>query len=349
VVKFYKVFLLCIIISLSAESRVTLDMTTLGSAGLSENESVYFTGQTSGQLSFEAMKNKNVKARLSLDTVSVNSDSAVSSSLSLGRAYIKARFPEFRIMMGKNRVNWAEGSFFNAGDIIFDSTSLAVDLTSDVIRDEALWLMQVNYPLGRFSFIEGIILPGAIVVDTESFSYTVPEAEVLKAGGRLYTVISDLKMESGYIFDGASEFTNHKFYGGLQGNMYIDYYASVSSAINKEKPDSEQLIDNLLISTGLYHVLDRGYDGKVTLRLESLIQPEAHNYLYLYPEIALTLDSGKSFQLRSVISPVDQKASASFIMSWNIYQGFTLISYTSASNLADSHTMNQTLGCRFIF
>ncbi len=139
----------------------------------------------------------------------------------------------------------------------------------------------------------------------------------------------------------------HRPYLSLQGNIGIDWHLSASL----ELPDRGGLADaaweGFLISSGLYSLIPVGYDDSLGFRLETLIRPageweERHitdgtdggvypaSYgLYGYGEVSYDFGTGFSLALRSLISPIDLSAKISPGLSWNIFQGFTLLGYAS--------------------
>ena len=101
-------------------------------------------------LNLDSVGNKNVKGYFQLD-----SWIADSFGIDVPRAYLKVRFPWFRLTLGKTRVSWGDGFVFNAGDVVFGSTgSISGDLSADSLRNETGWLGAVYLPLGAFSFLE---------------------------------------------------------------------------------------------------------------------------------------------------------------------------------------------------
>ncbi len=127
-----------------------------------------------GTASFKSSGNRDVKSEVALDIIfpdlplsalgeSIPPDySALSLALiSLDKAYIKVRFPSFRLTAGKSRLSWGDGFVFNSGDILSGSTDTDVDLTTSEVRDETYWLSSVQIPLENFSFLEAVVLPQA--------------------------------------------------------------------------------------------------------------------------------------------------------------------------------------------
>ena len=129
----------------------SVKMTLMNSLARIEGEEWGFWGLGTGRLTLksEGVESKNVRAQLSLDTTI--GDEVL---LDVARAYVKTRFPGFRVTVGKDAVSWGEGSFYNAGDVIFGPVPLSGDLTAEVMREDAVWLTSAYIPFGTYSFIE---------------------------------------------------------------------------------------------------------------------------------------------------------------------------------------------------
>lgn len=333
---------LLLLVPLTAEGTLTMDMLLLESLQLDASDLSEFAFIPSGSagLTYKSQGNRNVRSELSLDILlpdvslgmlgtgesSIIPDTYSSLSLpliTLDRAYIKVRFPEFRITAGKTRLSWGDGFLFNSGDILSGSTDTTVDLTSSELRTQTYWMTSINRPLGPFSFLEAVILPDA------GSSY-----QSVAAGGRFYTTIDTLKLEGGYIYAGDDD--EHRIYSSLQGNLGFDWYLSSAAAVPSEW-DNEEFEGSWSISAGAFYLYQVDSIHTLTLRLESITRPfgrwteaedSSENYgLYLYPECSYTLSDSSSLTLRSIISPVDLSAMISGAWSWNIYQDFSLIAY----------------------
>ncbi len=304
-----------------------------------------------GAVSFKSTDNKNVRADLAGDIL--YPDSSGIPGFILQKAYIKAKFPRFRLTLGKTRLGWGDGFVFNSGDVIFGSTSPYVNLTGSEIRTDTTWLTSVNYPLGRFSFLEGIIM----VPETDVSG--MRQIEDSGAGLRLYTKAGGIKIETGYYFDGKDKtsyditYTNttetlkinalHRPYISLQGNIGPDWYLNSSVAIPLSNSNILESIakDTFNISMGLFHLMEVGYNNSLSFRLESVLLPYlnwiedagvAGSYAILvYPEIALGWGSTVSLSIRSIISPIDLSAQITSGFSWNVFEGYNLLAYTTVN------------------
>jgi len=307
-----------------------------------------------GALTFNSTGNRNVRAGLAIDFN--YPDISGMPVITLQKAYVKARFPLFRLTVGKTRLGWGDGFVFNSGDVIFGSTSPFVNLIGSEIRTDTAWLTSLNFPLGRFSFIEGLITAPDMLL-SGSTPVGMGRAEDLGAGLRLYTKVAGIKVETGYYFDGTDNtaydinHTNateslsieafHRPYVSFQGNFGPDFYLNSSVAIpGSNGSDIEAIVkDTFNISFGLFHVQEVGYDDSISFRLESVILPflnwresdgAAGTYaMLIYPEIAYAIGQNISISLRSIVSPIDLSAQFTAGFSWNIFEGFNLLTYAT--------------------
>ena len=336
-------------LTLTAESEVTVELTSLLGAARSDADAPAVTGSSEAELSYRSTDNRDVKSELTL-TAAVSE----SASLDVSRAWIKARFPGFRLTAGKTRLAWGEGFMFNAGDVLFDSLSTAADLSGDEIRTAGKWLASAYVPLGRFSFVEGVVLPPqldpfAYAVDSRLYAQglapapELPGGDETSGGGRIVLKPAGIKLEAGYLYDGPD--ASHRPYVSLQGNLIVDWHLSAATELDAaELPDSDPG-ENLAVSFGLFRIMKVGYSSDLNLRLEGVVRPAAvweadaaassglEEYgLYLYPELSFAPDDRRSVFYRAVVSPVDLSAAHIVGMNWNIYQGFDLLFYGGANS-----------------
>jgi len=278
-------------------------------------------------VSFTSPSSGNVRGDIALDF------SFPTEAITLKRAYMRIRFPSFRLTMGKTRLGWGSGALFNSGDVIFGSTDTQVALTDTELRTTTAWLTAVNLPLGTFSFIEAVVLPH------QTFAL-----EDTALGGRFYTTVGNLKLEAGCI----SKVDNGRLYSpyiSLQGNIGPDWYLSSSVDLPVSENPLTAAKESLDISFGLFHMVRIGIDQTLSLRLESLIRPfqswtdqfsALANYgLLFYAEASFVPDNTLTYLLRSEISPIDQSAALMAGVSWKVFQDFSLNSYL-VGNIGDS-------------
>ncbi len=345
---------------LIAENSISVDMELYNTVIKTRDDSFNpywaygITGK--GAVSFKSSGNRNVRADLVTDITFP--DSSGIPVLILQKAYVKSKFPNFRLTVGKTRLGWGDGFVFNSGDVIFGSTSPYVNLTGSELRTETTWLSTVNYPLGRFSFIEGLV--------------TAPDLSASGMGGigdsgaglRLYTKVGGVKIETGYYFNGkdntsydityteTTEYLTinalHRPYISLQGNIGPDWYLNSSVTIPALNSSIIESIakDTFNISFGLFHIMETGYNNSLSFRLESIILPyliwdedkgAAGSYaMLIYPEISLVLGPTINLSVRSIISPIDYSAQITTGFSWNVFEGYCLLGYTTI-NVGDGN------------
>ncbi|MBN2535950.1 MAG: hypothetical protein JXB88_23930 [Spirochaetales bacterium] len=313
-----------------------------------DNNMLGITNLLKTRLDIISTGNKNVKAQFQLDSIVVNhidllmeeyagSLVLVDNNLmfNIPRAYVKVRFPGFRITLGKTRVSWGEGFMFNAGDVIFEGMSLDVDISQSVLRDETDILASTYIPLGRFSYIETVlmpfpgfreVMPGALVPEMQSISD-------VSAGGIIAGKVYGITCQAGYLYKGSPQ--SHRPFLAAHGHLLVDWYLAASCDIPCEDPDEEAVKEGFICSGGVYSMIGLEGDAGLNLRLETGLYPfgeweEAEALpvkpygIYIFPEIVYTPESNMSFQLRSLVSPVDLSGLLIAGMSWNMYQGFTI-------------------------
>ncbi len=313
-----------IFLPLWGESRITTRMELYDTVIRMGDSSWLNGGLGLLTVSFDQKNNQNVKSRLEL---SASSDLATGDyTFSISRAYVKFRFPAFRAVIGKAPFSWGEGLVFNAGDILFGNSALSTNLMQNEFLDSTVWMTSVRAPLGPFSFTEVIVLPPAVFTDGFDTS---------KTGGRIVIKPGNTKLESGYLYDGSD--SSHKTYISLQGNLLLDWHFSAAAFFPDGYSFTDSIENSLVLTTGVYSMTSIGYDGILNYRLEAQIKPYGEwsaaagagqpglYGLYLYPEVSYAFNSGMVLMLRGFISPVDKSAVAVPGFSWNIFQGFTLL------------------------
>ncbi len=317
-----------------AEIGVTTRIT--GNTSLVHEEKSEFSLMSygEGRLDLKSYGNPNVRGQLQLDTL-------ISEEIKLDvpRAFIRVRFPAFRLTLGKTRVSWGEGFLFNAGDVVFEGISLLDNLTELELRDETDWMIVPYLPLGTFSFIEGLLLPHPRLDEGgDGIPVTVPLGQI-DVGSRIHTKAAGIKLEGGYLYKGSEG--RHRPYVSFQGGLLtLDWHLSTSLSIPTEDPDRESLRKGWDISLGLFRIVNLPSSGSITFRLESALAPFAHwkevssstppDYgIYLYPEVTFAVTDSLSYFIRSIVSPIDLSALGFAGIRWNIFQGFTMSFYFS--------------------
>ena len=302
-------------------------------------------------LNVDSVGNKNVKGYFQLD-----SWIAESFGFDIPRAYLKVRFPGFRLTLGKTRVSWGEGFVFNAGDVLFGSMgAISGDLSGESLRAETGWLGVLYVPVGSFSFLEAVLAPyslpapiGTLQTDFSFLADTV-SLDQLSGGARGVFKLGRTTLETGYYASGTE--AEHRPYISTHGYLLVDWTLSASMTIPMFDPQWQKWHEWLAISASVFRQLKLGPDRDLTFRLEAAIRPGAlwqeasgaeaiqaglpgapEYGLYLFPEVALPLSDTLSLQLRSLISPVDLSALSMVSVSWNVYQGLHIYNYLSLMN-----------------
>lgn len=307
-----------------------------------------------------AASSESVKAELAVD--GLLGETMVAT---LARASVAARFPWFRLTMGKARLAWGEGVVFNAADLLFGSSStVGLDLTAETLRDDAAWMAALYVPLGRFSFVEALVLPPPLDVAAFMANPTAPLPDPFDtaAGGRVVGKLAGIKTEGAYLYRGATG--THSIAASLQGNLFIDWHLSASASLPAVSPRIEDLTDSLLLSAGLFHLQRLGQRASLSLRLEALVAPAgswqevdpspppapATVYgLLLYPEVSLALDNAVSLAARAIVSPVDGSALIVPSVSLSVHKGLSLLGLASVSigDATDSWSWSRQAGLSF--
>jgi hypothetical protein len=299
---------------------------------------------------------ENVKAEVAVDAIL--GDGIVAS---LARASIGVRFPGFRLTVGKARLSWGEGMAFNAGDLLFGSTSaVGLDLTADALRDDAAWLASAYIPLGRFSFVEAVMLPPP--VDIEEFlanPLTAPDPSEMAAGGRIVGKLLGIRTEAAYLFRGAEP--AHHAAVSLQGNLVVDWHLSAAASIPAIAPDAADFAEGLRLSAGLFHLQRLGDRATLSFRLETLVAPGGSwneeeppavpvYGILLYPELALGIGDSFSVTARALVSPVDGSAWLVPGVSLSLHKGLTFLGMASVSigDGTDSYSFDRAGGLAFL-
>lgn len=312
------------------EGSITTKMELYDTAARLGTDSWTGAGLGNLSVSYNQTDNRNVKSRLVINAATNLDPAAADYDLSISRAYVKFRFPHFLAVIGKAPFSWGEGLIFNAGDLLFGSSPVTTNLMQSEFTDSPVWMSSLGFPLGPFSFIEGLYLPPDLLTEGLDSS---------KEGGRIVTKLAGIKLEAGYLYNGSE--IQHKVYASLQGNLLVDWHLSASAAFQNGRTFEDNWRNSLVFTGGIYSLRSIGYDGTLNYRLETIVKPfelwkesaagsQNGNYgMYLYPELSYSFNSGMVLLLRGMISPVDMSAVIIPGFSWNVFQGFTIITMGS--------------------
>ncbi len=364
-------FLVSLALPLSAEVRLSVDtefyntFTTL--SGLDDWR--YFLSGAAG-LTFQNMGSRVVRGELTLEFAGTGDPSGQSFSPTLKRLYIRPSFGDVLISVGKTRSTWGAGFAFNAGDVIFGSDSVDFDTRAADARTETAWLTNVEIPLGNFSFLEIIALPG------NRGGEEIPAMDKASAGARISFEVGNFNIQTGYLYRGDLIANlgsrGQRAYLSLEGIYPINWHFSSSATTGLGDLSTETIKESCMITGGAFYDHTAGYDMKLSWRMEFLVKPfasfepdvvpvagdhDAAYGLYLYPAISFLPRGNLVFSLSSVISPVDLSANTTLGVSWNIYEELTLLGYYSVQsgesgdvfNLDKPVGMSCALGARYLY
>ena len=338
---------------LEADMSTSVKLTLLNIVSRAQQGDWGFYGLGTGRVTFKADKYKNIRAQLSMD-VQV-ADTAV---FDISRAFVKARFPGFRVTLGKARVSWGEGFIYNAGDVIFGAAGASVDMTAEELRDEAAWLSSLYVSLGTYSFLEAIVLApelnlSELIGDPDA---DTPRIADTQAGGRFVARVIGIKTEGGYIYRGSEQ--THNPYLSFQGHLLVDWHLSGSVSIPQDPRGGSGFAKSAAVSLGLFHMQKIPDDSSLSFRIEGLIKPAAAwsednsgsgdtEYAFmLYPEIVWAVSDSLVFISRNIVSTVDLSALITTGVNWNIYEGLKILGLAAvqAGEESDTYGWNKP-GC----
>ncbi|HCG63905.1 MAG TPA: hypothetical protein DIW48_11255 [Sphaerochaeta sp.] len=332
---------LCSLFPLSAAADTVVDLNlyhVMQVRDTGNDVSSLYTMATEASVSFKSPNEGNVRGDVALSIVDMYESNNWIPVVQIDRAYLRVRFPSFRLTAGKTRVGWGDGMLFNAADVLFGSTDTVVNLQDQELRTSTKWLTSVNIPLGAFSFVEAVVVPPEDLTDADVGKTTL--------GARYYTTVGSMKVETGaaYRADHTSGNPTGQVvspYIALQGNIGADWYVATSANLAYPEDIAEELKDSWMLSAGLFHLVNVGWQGTLSFRLETLVRPfgdweattgPVKNYgLYLYPEISYAPSDTWNLSLRSIVSPLDMSAVVMVGGSWNILQGFSFNGYVTAN------------------
>jgi hypothetical protein len=183
-----------------------------------------------------------------------------SNTFDLSRAYLKGRFNNSIITIGKTYQNWGDALFLNSANLLFE----------EFINGK--WLASYTYYLSPFSFIEGTIIPKQVFKET---SYAI----------RLYSAFKLLKLES------ALAYNEQKFKNSvtLQGTLPINWSVTTSFALFS----FDQFQKDLKLGLTVFHLFNFGLALRFEALLEELTQFSLHSSVAyrINERITLGLDS----------------------------------------------------------
>jgi hypothetical protein len=319
-----------------AEVQTTASV-SVSAAMMHVGDSASFSTTEAGRVTFQAASSRDVKALLEAD-VSLTPGGSPDFSLSLPRAYVKVRFPWFRLTAGKTRLSWGSGFLFDAGDAIFGHLPPLADLSAADLRDRTAWLVSPYVALGDFSFVEGVFLPfmPALPSPLPAAAPPLVSFDSVSAGARAVLGMPGFTLEAGYLHDGERDL--HKPFLSLQASLYFELYGAAGISIPDEAASWDDMKDSVRLSCGLFRAFDLEDWGSLSIRAEAGFIPmgaweEADGGLpsdspgygaSAFLEVAYSPEDTVSLSARGILSPVDASGVGMLGVSWVIYQGLTL-------------------------
>lgn len=326
--------------SLTADAELTADSSFFSNAVFDNDFNPEISGLGSIHLGAAYSGNRNLKGELEVQglfPVPVPSDThPYIPSLSVSKAYLKARFDDIRLTAGKAPISWSDGLVFNAGDRVLNTSIADTDLAASEISDTYLFQNTVSWYFSGFSFLEGILLPGSSLnTDSAEFAAGARGQFIPGSGG------SSVKLESGALFQNTGENGSLRAYASVQGNLEVDYFLGIYSSADLDENFTGDVYANMGITAGFYTSIPIGFRDMISIRAEGEILPDgiwekrddglddSFYGLQLYTDISYPADSSMDLMLRSMISPIDLSAQLIPGIIWKPMEGFSLIGTAS--------------------
>ncbi len=360
--------LLILTIPISAEVRIGINTEFYNSLfSLTGIEDIWgYTLTGNAALSFKNKGSRVLRGEISLDFTEAGQNLIPS----LRKLYIRPDFGDIRVSVGKTRSTWGAGFAFNAGDLIFGSDSVNFDTKADDPRTETAWLTNIEFPLGDFSFLEIITLPGNIDF-TDPSNPVIPTLEKTSAGARISFEAGDFNIQTGYLYRGdliaGLGSKGHEAFISLEGISPVNWHLSTSAANGIENYSGEMIKESWMITGGCSwdHLLGKTRDLTLSWQIEFIARP-FHSFendhsgdyaIYIYPSVTYIPGGTAAYSISSIISPVDSSANTTLGVSWNIYEELTLLGYYSIQtgknddtfNLNKAGGMSCTIGGRYSY
>jgi len=323
------VVVIAVVLSTSAFASldITSELSLMNTLMLDSSDNLSYIQSGNALVTLSSSGYKNIKADIAVN-VGFNS-LELSPTASLDRLTLKARFPNFRILMGKTRLDWGEGELFNAGNVLFEDVTSDIPLMNDSLVLLREWLAAFTYPISSFSFLEGAII--------------VPQSgkpDEIKGGLRYYNSEGNMKYEGGARVDKESLIP----YVSIMGSIGIDASLSASVAIPFDS-DENIIKESVTFSSSIFHIFSFLNQDTLSLRLEGLYSPYKDISIFLYPSIQYQLSNGMVFSLKSIICPIDVSASVSAGTIWNIFEGLVISGFVNSNigEVDDTFSFNDAI------
>ena len=318
-------FFISLIILLSgtvlASINISSEITLMNSANFNTGEDPSYTQIGNALVTLSSSGYKNIKTDIAVNAGFSSTEATPTASLD--RITIKAKFPSFRLLMGKTRLDWGEGELFNAGNVLFEDATKSAPIINDALVLQRKWLTSITYPLSSFSFIEG-----ALIVPTTN------KAADVKGGLRYYNSERDIKIETG----AAANQDKVTPYVSISGSIGIESALSASISIPFDG-DEETRNESLTFSASVFHIFSFLNQDTLSLRGEALYTPFTASWLFFYPSVQYQFSNGISLSLKSIVSILNESASISGGLGWNIFEGLVMSSYINTNNILSSNEL----------
>lgn len=303
------------------QSEVSIDLSNslvFGADHLSDTDEdsgdeVAAGGTGTAQLDLRNTGSRDVRSWFQLrTTLARDPEGSATTFVDVPRAEIRWRMTAgedytIRYTVGRTRLSWGDGVLYNAGDVLNGAAPDRVDLTATTLREETLWMVAAYLPMGRFSFVEPVVLFPMAPVPR-------PASEI-GAGGRIQGQIAEMKSEAGYLYRGTTG--DHRPYISLQGNLIVDWYAGASWSSAAEEG---------VISGGLLYNGTSDRFGSWSARTEALWE-RAGSEVALFPEVTWSPSRLFSVVLRLQTTTEAEEATATAGVRWTPSTGLTLSLY----------------------
>ncbi len=260
-------------------------------------------------------------------SLSVNplSASLFSRSFQLDKAYSKIRIPFInnsfmRFSAGKMPLSWGYGMVYNSGDILFSNTAILSSSNiytagEDSMRTFSDWAFHLYVPFKDIAAAEAVFLPPL------EFTYVNPQ--ITRTAVRFLFMPYALFIENAEI--GASlenniaqqNISSVKFYGAIDGTLFLDYTLCSSIALSPDNTNSASFNkDFWSISGSLFYTLP-----KASVRAESLYYPY-RELLSLFSMLTVSVSEPLSVQAYYIFSftnkPLPEQDKDSHVVSAGI-------------------------------
>jgi len=212
-------------------------------------------------------------------------------ALAFDRAWVKFRVPGWRFTSGLGRLSWGPAQVWNPGDLLFDSTSTAVDFSAEDLRAAPAWLADAWLALGDEAFVEALGLARS-------------------AGVRAQGVWGPLTLEGAGAWDQATQ--TAKAAASLQLPFGGDWYLTL-------RQDS----DGRRSALGGFFALGSGGEGPGWASRHE-VWADSRAGLHSYHDLGLSFDGRWTVTLRALADEAEGSWSPSLALGWGPLEGLTL-------------------------